>query len=487
MSDSTEVDEGHPDRWRALAVSCLGVFLLVVALTALNVALPDLAADFDAEIDDLQWIVDSYAIVFAGLLLAGGALGDRIGRRKALVAGFMIFGVGNALGSLAGSVNFVIFARIVAGLGAALMMPATLSTISEVFNSRDRGRAIAAWSSVAGAGGAFGPAIGGWLLQISGWQAVFLMNSALALVGLLGALLWVPDLAGQRLGRFDVIGAILSVTAVGCLVYVAIEGPAEPFAARTLLAAAGSLALIYAFITHERRTPEPLLPLSLFNDRERVAGAGTLLIAAIGFNGTLFVAALMLQISWQESPLTTGLLLVPIGVIEVFVANNCVPLRERFGTENVITVGLVAMGLGYLAMGLVPQGDRTLFIVAGMIAGFGNGLAIPLSVERIVGDVEPAFAGVAASVNDMSIELGASIGIGLLGALQRVVFERQLDEDDSTLISDVSDEAGRSAFQTASSAGFFLAAASMIVGIAVARSTRSPRPSVPAPEVGTPS
>lgn len=144
-------DQGHPDRRRTLAVSCLGVFLLVVALTALNVALPEIAGDFDAEIDDLQWIVDSYAVVFAGLLLAGGALGDRIGRRAALILGFAIFAAGNGFGATAGSVNVMIIARVIAGLGAAIMMPATLSAISEVFNNQDRGRAIALWASLAGA------------------------------------------------------------------------------------------------------------------------------------------------------------------------------------------------------------------------------------------------------------------------------------------------------------------------------------------------
>ena len=356
MSGESLADQGHPDRWRTLTVSCLGVFLLVVALTALNVALPDIAGDFDAEIGDLQWIVDSYAIVFAGLLLAGGALGDRIGRRTALLVGFAIFGAGNAFGATADSVEVMIAARVVAGLGAAVMMPATLSSISEVFSNHDRGRAIAAWSGLAGAGGAFGPAIGGWLLAVSGWQAVFLLNAAFAVLGLVGARLWVPVLPGQRTGHFDLVGTVLSVAAVGCLVYVAIEGPSEPFAPTTIAALIGAVVSIKVFFVHEGRTTDPLLPLSLFDDRDRIAGAGTLVIAAIGFNGVLFVAALLLQISWQETALATGLLLVPIGMIEVVAANSCVPLRERFGLENVITAGLLLMAIGYCGYGARPAG-----------------------------------------------------------------------------------------------------------------------------------
>lgn len=463
------VEEDHPDRWRTLAVSCLGVFLLVAALTALNVALPDIAADFDAEIDDLQWIIDAYAVTFAGLLLAGGALGDRIGRRRALTMGFAVFAFGNALGAVAGSVRFMLIARAIAGLGAAMMMPATLSAVTEVFSDRDRGRAISIWAGLAGAGGAFGPALGGWLLTISDWHAVFALNVTLALLGLMGAIFWVPQLVGQRLGGFDFVGAVLSVAAVGCLVFLSIEGPSEPLAPSTITAGLGAVTLIIAFIRYESSTSNPLLPLSLFDDRDRVAGAATLLIAAIGFNGVLFVSALMLQIGWQETALATGLLLLPIGAVEVLVANYSISVGERFGRVNAITAGLAIMAIGYAGIALVPEGNRTLFVVGGLVAGVGNGLTIPLSVGRIVGDVEPAFAGVAASLNDMSIELGASIGIGLLGALQALVFERQIDEGSSTLISEIADDSGRAAFRTASHAGLYFAAAAMIVGIFVAR------------------
>ena len=441
-------------------------------MTALNVALAEIADSFDAEIEDLQWIVDSYAVTFAGLLLAGGALGDRIGRRTALIAGFGIFGAANLVSAFAGSVGLLIVLRAVTGLGAAVMMPATLATVSEVFSDRERPQAIATWASVAAAGGAFGPLLGGWLVTLSGWQAVFVANAVLAFIGLVGTLAWVPVLRGQRLGRFDVLGGVWSVAAVACLVYVAIEGPAHPLAPETLLAAVGAIAFTAAFVRHEARTEQPLLPLSLLSDRSRVAGAGTLVLAALGFNGVFFVGALLLQVGWDESGLVTGLLLVPIGVVEVVVANVAIRIAARHGVERTISFGLCAMSLGYLGMGFAPVGNRLWFIVAGMVAGVGNGLVIPLCVERIVGTVEPAFAGVAASLNDMSIELGASIGIGLLGAVQRVWFEAELPDGRSTAISDVADEVGRSAFRSASTAAFVLAATVALLAIPIARSTR---------------
>ena len=460
---------GHPDRWRALAVACLGVFLLVVSLSSLNVALAEIAAAFDADISDLQWIVDSYAVAFAGLLLAGGALGDRIGRRPALVIGFSILAGANLFAALGDSVSYLIVMRSVAGLGAAMMMPATLATVSEVFSDQSRPRAIAMWSSIAAAGGAFGPFLGGWMLAVSGWQAVFILNGVVAVVGLIATPFWVPQLPGQRTGPFDFLGAILSVAAVASVVFLVIEGPVHPFSIATAVAALASVSLTWGFIRHESRTGYPLLPLELFDDRERSIGAGTLALAAFGFNGVFFVGALLLQIGWGESGLIAGLLLVPIGVTEIVVANSSVQLSGRYRVEHLITLGLVLMAGGYLAMGFTPEGNRWWFVLAGVAAGAGNGLTIPLSIERIVGSVQPAFAGVASSVNDMAIELGASMGIGLLGALQRVWFEAAVPEEGTTVLGDVATAGERGAFRDASAAAFVLAAVIALLAIPVAR------------------
>ena len=456
----------------------MGVFLLVVSLSSLNVALAEIAAAFDADISDLQWIVDSYAVAFAGLLLAGGAVGDRIGRRAALIIGFAILGAANLLAALGDAVSFLIIMRTVAGLGAAMMMPATLATVSEVFDDRTRPRAIAMWSSIAAAGGAFGPFLGGWMLSVSGWQAVFVLNGVLAVVGLIMVPFWVPSLPGQRTGPFDFVGALLSVAAVACLVFLVIEGPVHPLSLATAASAVGAVGFIAAFLRYESTTTDPLLPLELFDDRERLLGAGTLTLAAFGFNGVFFVGALLLQIGWGESGLIAGLLLVPIGVAEVIVANGSVQLSDRFRVEKLITLGLVLMAAGYVAMGFTPDGNRAWFVIAGIVAGAGNGLTIPLSIERIVGSVEPAYAGVASGVNDMAIELGASMGIGLLGALQRVWFESGVPDGGTTVIGDVATQAERTAFRDASAAAFILAAVVALAAVPVARySLRRPKPS----------
>ncbi len=460
---------------------CLGVFLLVVSLSALNVALAEIATAFDADLVDLQWIVDAYAVTFAGFLLAGGAIGDRIGRRRALTIGFTILAVANGAAAFGGSVPVLIALRAVAGVGAAIMMPATLATVSEVFDDDARPQAIAVWSSIAAAGGAFGPLLGGGMLAVAGWPAVFALIAALAVAGLVGARFWIPELPGQRSGRFDAIGAFLSVAAVASLIYVAIEGPVHPAGAATIGAALGAVAFAVAFIRRQARVDSPLLPLRLFADRERVVGAGTLTLAAVGFNGVFFVGALLLQIGWGESGLVAGLLLVPIGVTELIVANGAVPLAGRFGIRLLITVGLVLQAVGYLGMGVTPEGDRWWFVAAGIVAGIGNGLTIPLSIERIVGSVEPAFAGAASSVNDMAIELGASVGIGVLGATQRLWFDWTLPADSAATISTVATGAERSAFRTGSTAAFILAAVVALLAIPIARWSAPARDLAPTP------
>lgn len=459
----------HEARWKTLGVACLGVFLLVVSLSSLNVALAEIASAFDADIADLQWIVDAYAITFAGLLLAGGAIGDRIGRRRALAIGFALVAAANLAATLSSSVAMLILLRGAGGIGAAMMMPAALAAVSEVFSDDERTRAIAIWASIAAAGGAFGPLLGGWMVEASGWQAVFALNGLLALIGLAGTRFWVPELPGQRQGTFDAIGAFQSVIAVAALVFLVIEGPLHPLSAATALSAICAVAFTVGFYRRQARIPYPLLPLELFDDRDRVLGAGTLALAGIGFNGVFFVGALMIQIGWGESGLTAGLLLVPIGLTEIIVANATVRLAARFGSVRLITYGLAAMALGYLAMGFTPAGNHTWFVAAGVLAGIGNGLSIPLSIERIVGTVEPAFAGAASSVNDMAIELGASLGIGLLGTTQRLWFESALPDNLTTTIGNVVDEVERSAFRSASTAAFIVAAFVALLAIPVAR------------------
>ena len=238
----------------------------------------------------------------------------------------------------------------------------------------------------------------------------------------------VPRLPGSRGGRIDIPGAVLSTAAIGLLLYALIEAPGgwnEPVVIGTALAGA---AAVWLFLRHEASTADPMLPLEVFAKPRLRVGAVTLMLSAIGFAGVVFVASLHLQIGWGEGPLVTGLLILPIGLSELVSSNRSVALIRRFDTGSVIASGLVIMAVGYVMMALTPTGDRLLFVIAGLIAGVGNGMVIAPSVERVVGGAEPRLAGVTAGVNETSVELGASLGVALLGGIQRLVFDGRLPD-----------------------------------------------------------
>ncbi|MFT6292850.1 MAG: MFS family permease [Ilumatobacter sp.] len=477
-------EAGHPDRWRVLFVCCSGLFLLVSSLTSLNVALPELQADLGATTSDLQWIIDSYAVVFGGLLLTGGSIGDRIGRRPALTIGFALVALGGLAGGLADSVGTIIAARSITGLGGAMLLPATLSTLTDVFGDRERPRAIALWAGIAGAGGAFGPAIGGWLITVGSWNAVFWMNLVMAGIGIAATIIIVPKLPGVVSGPLDPIGAVLSTSAIGLILLAVIEAPSHPTSLIVIGPAVTGIVLVVLFIRHEGRSPAPMLPLSIFDSPVRCSGLITLLCAAVGFAGVIFVAALMLQIGWRESALATGLLLVPIGVAELATSFKTPGWCLTYGSGPVIATGLVVMACGYSAMALTPVGDRLVFVVAGVVAGIGNGLTIPPSVERVVGNTESDLAGVVAGANETAIELGASLGVAILGGIQRVVFENGLppgvsSESVDAALKNADVETVLGAYLSGSRAALAAAAIAVLVAFPFAIRVRPPNDTEP--------
>lgn len=431
------------DPWRVFGVAAVGVFLVVSALSSLNVALPNLQVELGASAKQLQWVIDSYAVVFGGLLLTGGAISDRLGRRLTLIVGFSIVALAGLVGGFAASVGVVIASRVLGGVGAALMLPATLSVLTEVFEGRDQARAIAMWSGLAGAGGAIGPALGGWLVSWSSWASVFFVNTVLACIGLAGAVAFVPSLPVPERRHLDGVGSVLSMVAIGGVLFAVIEAPGGWQRWEVVVGALVGLGALAAFIGHCRRVDEPLLPLQVFDDARVRVGSATLVLSAVGFAGVLFVASLYLQFGWGESALAAGLLLLPIGAVEFAVAVKCVVVADRIGTGRTIVIGLVLMAAGYVAMAIIAVGDRWGFVLAGIVAGAGNGLVIPLSVERVVGGGDAELAGIRAGVNETSIELGASFGVAVLGGVQRVVFARRLpDSVSSESFTDAIESAG---------------------------------------------
>jgi EmrB/QacA subfamily drug resistance transporter len=310
---AAEVAEGHPHRRQILAVLCLALLIVVIDNTILNTALPTLARELRAGPSDLQWIVDSYTLVFAALVIVAGAWGDRFGRRRGLVLGLVLFAAGSAAAALAGSAAELIAFRAVMGVGAALVMPATLSILSDVFAPAERPAAIGIWSAMAGIAVVAGPTLGGLLLDQFSWSSAFWINVPLAAIALGATVAIVPALPGRRTaGRLDLIGAGLSALAMLALVDAIIEGPERGWlAARTVAELALGIALIGAFTGWELRAPAPLIDVRIFAQRAFSAATGAVALSFFALYGALFALTQYLQFVKGFSPLTAGLGALP--------------------------------------------------------------------------------------------------------------------------------------------------------------------------------
>ena len=361
-------------RWAILAVLSLSVFLVTVDNTIVNVALPTLSRDLGASTSALQWIVDAYSSVFAGLLLAAGSLGDRFGRKGALQFGLVAFGITSVLASLAGSSGELIAARAAMGVGAAFIFPATLAILSNVFTDpRERAQAIGLWAGVSGVGVALGPVTGGWLLEHFWWGSSFFVNAPIVIVALVAGHLLVPSSKDSHAGRFDLIGLALSVAAVTTLVYTVIEAPEHGWASTFALGGFGLAGmLLAAFIVWEQHRESPMLDLSVFQPR----------------------------------------------------------LVNRFGTAKVVAGGLALMASGFLvAATITATSSYWLHVVPSMVLiATGMGLTTAPATEAIMGALPRDKAGVGSAVNDTTRELGGTLGVAIVGSVFSSVYGPRLVE-----------------------------------------------------------
>jgi len=308
-----EERQAHPRRRLVLAVMCLSLLLIVMDNTIVNVALPTLQRDLEASTSQLQWVVDAYILVFAGLLLTMGALGDRFGRRGALAVGLAIMGVASILSSFANSADQLIATRALMGVGGALIMPATLSIITNVFTDRrERAQAIAIWSATAGAAVAIGPVTGGWLLEHFWWGSVFLVNVPVVVVALVLGQLFVPTSRDPAARPIDVPGALLSIAGLMALVWAIIEGPGGWSDPEILGGFALAAVLLAAFVLWERRTRYPMLDMAFFRNARFSAASAAIMLTFFAMFGSLFLLTQFLQSILGYTPLEAGIRLLPI-------------------------------------------------------------------------------------------------------------------------------------------------------------------------------
>lgn len=401
-----------------LGVMCLALLLVVASVASLNTALPSLSADLGASQTELTWIVDAYTLVLAALLLPFGALGDRFGRREALGAGLLLFLAGSLLPLAVDGTGWVIAARALMGVGAAAIMPATLSIITSSFPEEERPRAIGLWAGVAGAGGVLGMLASGTLLEAYDWRSVFVMNVGIGLVTLL-ALAVVPTSRDAHAGPIDGGGALTSAVGIGALVLAIIEGGeagwTDPV---TVTASVVALLALTAFVLVELRHPAPMLDVRLFRLRGFGSGSLSLTVQFFAAFGLFYLALQFLQYVYGYSPLESAVALLPLGAPLMLVAPSAPRLADRFGQRVVGSVGLALMAVGFLVLASLEPGTAYgVFAAGAVVLGTGMGLATAPATTAIVRSLPESKQGVASAVNDTTREVGGALGIAVFGSL----------------------------------------------------------------------
>ncbi|MGW1987289.1 MFS transporter [Streptomyces collinus] len=405
-------------RWWALLVLCLSLLIIVMANTALTVAAPDMTRDLGLSSADLQWVIDGYTVPYAALMLLLGAIGDKYSRRGALVLGLVVFGGGAVLGYLAGSAAAVIAARAVMGVGAALIMPATLSLLAATFPRAERAKAITLWTATAGLAIAAGPVVAGALLRDHGWSSTFLINVPIAALAIVGALVLVPPSKAGHHDRIDYVGGLLSVLWTGSLVYMIIQGPHFGWGAQAVTAAVVAAAGLVAFVLWELRHPRPILDVRRFTDR-RFAGSNlAVALFFLAVFGAFYYLTQHLQFVLGYDALETGVRMLPLAGA-VFVGSALTGwLTPRVGMRWTVGAGMVG---GTTALALLTRVDAGSgygdFVAPLVILGLAIGLALSPCTDAIMGAFPESELGVGGAVNDTSLELGGSLGIAILGSL----------------------------------------------------------------------
>jgi EmrB/QacA subfamily drug resistance transporter len=433
MSSAIALPVRSPARWSALGVLSLSVLVISLDNTILNTALPSLQRDLGASAAQLQWVVDAYMLVFAGLLLTAGSLGDRFGRRRALEAGMVLFGTGSALSALAGSPDVLIATRALMGVGGALIMPSTLSLLTTVFDRDERPKAIGAWAATAGLGIALGPVLGGWLLEHFDWSAVFIVNLPVVATALLLGRRYVPESRDPAAPRLDLPGFALSIAGLTAIVWAIIEAPARGWTSPAIVGTGGGgLVMLLAFGAWELRARAPMLDLALFRNPRFSASSGAITLAYFAMFGTIFFLSQYLQGVLGGDPLTAGAWVTPTAIGMIAGAGASAKLTERFGTKLVVASGLGKIALGLLLVTQVGTGSGFAAVATfQLMLGLGAGLAMAPATDAVMAALPEAKASVGSAVNDTTRTTGGALGVAVLGSVVSSIYRGDMPGFDS--------------------------------------------------------
>jgi EmrB/QacA subfamily drug resistance transporter len=424
--------ESARGRW-VLGVAVLGSGMAFLDGTIVNVALPDIGEDFDASTSSLQWVLNGYALTLAALILLGGSLGDRVGRRRVFVLGVIMFTAASLLCAIAPTVEMLIAARLLQGIGGALLTPGSLAMIEASFRRADRPRAIGAWSGMAGVATALGPLVGGYLIEAVSWRAAFLINLPLGLFVILAAR-HVPETRDPTAtGRLDWRGAVLAALALGGITYALIEAPEEMSGLVVASAIMGVVASV-AFFIAERRSQNPMLPLDMFASRQFSAANLVTFVVYAALGGFFFLFVAFLQISLDYSPIAAGAASLPVTALMFLLSPRSGALAQRIGPRIPLTVGPLVVALGMLLLTRLEPGDEYLTDILPPVVIFGLGLTLVASpvTATVLAAADERHAGIASGINNTVARVGSLLAVAVLPVAAGITGQSFYDPQDMT-------------------------------------------------------
>ena len=452
---SNGTNAGYARRKWSLGILSIALIIIGLDVTVLNVAIPTLQAELQATAAGLQWIINAYILVFAGVLLTMGSLGDRFGRRLAFQVGLVVFGLASVGAAVSETTGQLIVARAAQGIGGALIMPSTLSVIVDIFPREERAKAIGIWSGKAAIGIPGGMIAGGWLLENYFWGSVFLLNVPVVLVALAGSLVVIPESKDPEAKSTDIVGAIISMISLSALIYAIIEGPEKGWLSGVTIAGFVIAAVTGAiFVWYERRQEVPMLDLNLFKNARLSAAAGSIGIAFMAMLGMMFLLTQYLQFVQGYSPLDTGYRLVPMAAGFLVGAPTSAAFVAKTNSKVVMSVGmlLVAAAVGSMAF---LEVETSYWITGSLIFAMGLGMANTMApaTDSVMAAVPEAQAGVGSALNDTVRQVGGALGVGIFGSIMSSVYSSSMTDAVAGLPAAAADAASNqigAAFQVAS-------------------------------------
>lgn len=421
--------EPTASRWLALAVLCVPLLITSLDTTVLNVALPTIVRKLHATDSQLQWIVDAYILVFGGLLLVSGSLADRVGRKRTFLAGLMVFAVCSLFAAFSGSSAMLIAARACMGIGGTLIMPPTLSIITNMFSERgERQRALGIWAASTGAGTALGPIVGGLLLAHFAWGSVFLINVPIALLAFAFGVRLVPDSRDPRPEAIDTVGALLSVAGLGLLLWAIIEAPVHGWTSAEVLGTGiGGVVVLAVFVLWEARSPHPMLRLQFFRSRRFSGAVFSVALLMFALVGLLFVLTQWLQFQLGYSALQAGVRMLPAAGGIVLVAPLSPVFVRRLGTKLTVALGLaIAAGGVWQIAGVSVASTYPAQLPGAFMLGIGTGMVMPACTGSLMGTLPLQNTGVGSATNGTFLQVGSALGVAIVGSILSTRYQDKL-------------------------------------------------------------